>query len=51
MNKTFEKKYQKKLWELQNNLITQEDFSNFCMRVLDQLMIENKDVLERLKNI
>ena len=45
------KDYQQELWKLQNGLITKEEFSNFCMEVLSQLMVENKDVLERLKNI
>ena len=54
MIKTFEeleKNYQQEFWKLQNGLITEEKFSNFCMEVLSQLMGENKDVLERLKNI
>ena len=46
-----EKDYQQELWKLQNGFITKEEFSNFCMEVLNQLMVENKDVLERLKNI
>ena len=54
MIKTFkelEKNYNRELLKLQNGFITEEEFSNFCMEVLSQLMDKNKDVLERLKNI
>ena len=54
MIKTFkelEKDYNRELLKLQNGFITKEEFSNFCMEILDQLMTENRDVLERLKNI
>lgn len=54
MIKTFEeleKDWQQEFWKLQNGFTTKEEFSIFCMEILDQLMAENRDVLERLKNL
>ena len=43
--------YYYELWRLENKIITKEEFSVFCMDFLIRMMIENRAMLERLKNI
>lgn len=45
-----EKKYIKAYTKRIRGLITDEEWSIICMRILNELMEQNKDVLERLKN-
>lgn len=46
-----ESDYDYELWRLENNIITKEEFTDICMDLLVRIMIENRAILERLKNI
>ena len=43
--------YDYELWRLEKGIITKEEFSDICMDFLVRMMIENRAILERLKNI
>ncbi len=42
--------YEAMLVAYQNNLITEEDWDEFCTICLEELMLNNKKILENLKN-
>ena len=44
-------KYNKVRKEYLKGKLTDEQWYQFCMKCLDELLIENEKVLERLKNI
>ena len=46
-----ESDYDYELWRLEKGIITKEEFSDICMDFLIRIMIENRAILERLKNI
>ena len=42
--------YYKKYQEMLNKNISVQDWKNFCYQVLNKLMIENQDILKRMKD-
>ena len=41
--------YQQMQQQFQTGQITEQQWKDFCMTVLEKLMVQNKDVFERLK--
>ena len=45
-----EKEYKIKYEDYLKGIITKKEWSDYCFKILEQLMEDNKDVLYRLKN-
>ena len=42
-------RYNRMLFKYENQLITKREWDDFCLHCLEQLMIENRVVLKKLK--
>ena len=44
------KEYKQKYKDFKKGKISRKEWENYCMEILEQLMKENQEVLQRLKN-
>lgn len=47
----FEMEYERCLEQFQRGVISESEWTAFCQRVLECLMLRNEKVLDRLKNV